>query len=137
MFLVFLGLAAVCAADSAAVKLPSARPITTTELVAWLAGGVSNRRLLRLVGESGLATAPGKDELRQLQSAGADQNLLRVLGSVKTPSTSGAAPIPPALLKAAAAAAQQNYHEAEMQLREALRSEPQNSALHFALSAML
>src|ERR1700678_1914998 len=143
VFLAFLGLAAICAADSAEVK-PSHtdKALTTTELVAWLAGGVSNSRLVRLVGESGLTAAPGKDELRQLQAAGADQNLLRVLasvttGSIKISAQTASAPIPPALLKAAAAAAQQNYHEAELQLREALRADPQSSALHFALSAML
>src|SRR5580658_12277 len=143
VFLAFLGLAAICAADSADVKPSSTdKVLTTTELVAWLAGGVPNSRLVRLVGESGLTAAPGKDELRQLQSAGADQNLLRVLASVptdsiKTSAQTASAPIPPALLKAAAAAAQQNYHEAELQLREALRGDPQSSALHFALSAML
>src|ERR1700722_4424161 len=133
VFLAFLGLAAICAADSADVK-PSGtdKALTTTELVAWLAGGVPNSRLVRLVGESGLTAAPGKDELRQLQSAGADQNLLRVLasvtsGSVKTSAQTAGAPIPPALLKAAAAAPKQNYHEAELQLRKLLRANPKRS----------
>ena len=47
VFLAFLGLAAVCAADSAEVKPSSTdKALTTTELVAWLAGGVPNSRLV-------------------------------------------------------------------------------------------
>jgi len=127
-----LGLAAVCVADSTPVK-----PITTTELAAWLTGGVSNKRLVRLVRERGLAGLPGKDELLQLQGAGADKSLLKALDSVKTPAAAASAPIPPALVRAAAASLQQNYHEAELQLREALHNDPKNSSLHFALSTML
>ena len=41
--------------------------------------------------------------------------------------------IPSALVQAAADAKAQRFHEAELALRQALASDPQNGALHFAL----
>src|SRR5271166_3006904 len=119
-----------------------AQPVNTTQLAAWLAGGVPSARLARLVAEHGLATLPTNRELRQVETAGANKDLLRVLSSGNAESAKVGPAIPEALLKAAAEARQQNFHEAEADLREVLASAPptsasQNSALHFALGVML
>ena len=45
--------------------------------------------------------------------------------------------IPAALVQAAADARDERFHEAELALRQALSSDPQNAALHFALGTML
>jgi tetratricopeptide (TPR) repeat protein len=117
--------------------------VTTTQLAAWLIGGVSSRRLARLVEERGLATLPTHAELRQVEAAGAEKDLVRVLTSGNAQSANVGAPIIDALLKAAAEAHQQKYHEAELDLRDALRTDSssrsggENSALHFALGSML
>jgi tetratricopeptide (TPR) repeat protein len=119
-----------------------ARPITTTQLVAWLAGGVPNSRLVRLVDDRGIANSLSVGELRDLKSAGADANLIHALNMSKAQSGAPSHPITgaaiaPELLKAAVAAHEQKYHDAELELRKALESDPQNAALHFALGAML
>ena len=64
VFFAFLGLVALCVADSAAIK-----PLSATQIEAWLIGGVPNSRLMRLVRERGLAGVPSKEQLQQLQSA--------------------------------------------------------------------
>ena len=72
-----------------------------------------------------------------MESAGAEKNLMAVLSSGNVQSAAVGDPVPAALLKAAAEARQQHYHEAELQLREVLNSDDKNSALHFALGIML
>ncbi len=126
-------LAVIAAADSTSVS-----PVDPTELVAWLTAGISSKRLVRLVHERGLAIAPTAREMQQLAAAGADQYLVRALTNlnpvaVNAPRTRA----PKALLRAAENARSGRYREAEVQLRAALRLDPQNAALHFALAAML
>ena len=125
----------------------------TTELAAWLIGGVPSTRLARLVAERGLATLPTNHELRQIESVaatggasgaanGENNDLLRVLRSGNAQSAKVGPAIPAALLKAASEAREQHFHEAEADLREVLASttpasDAHNSALHFALGVML
>jgi len=111
--------------------------VNTTQVVAWLTGGISSGRLARLVEERGVASLPTRNELRQLESAGAGKELIRALSSGNTQSASVGPDIPAALLKAAAEARQQHYHEAELQLRQVLQSDEGNAALHFGLGTML
>jgi len=118
-----------------------AQPVNTTQLAAWLIGGVPSSHLARLVAERGLATLPTKSELRQMESAGANQDLMTVLSSGNVQSARVGAPIPQGLLKAATEARQQRFHEAEADLREVLgvgtpAADSQDSALHFALGVM-
>src|ERR1700719_2727982 len=68
--------------------------VNTTDLVAWMAGGISSSRLARLVGESGLATLPTNHELRQLELAGAGKSLMTVLRSGHSLSADIGPPIP-------------------------------------------
>ncbi len=148
--LLLISLVTGAAAQSADPQTPQAGPIqsanaiqsvTTTQLTAWLIGGVSGTRLARLVTERGLATLPTKNELRQMESAGANADLMKVLRSGNVQSARVGAPIPEELVKAAAAARQQHFHEAETELREVLSSgapspDTQISALHFALGVI-
>ena len=120
-----------------AVAQVPAKPVDTTQLVAWLTGGVSSARLVRLVQERGLANLPTHTELRQVESAGAGKDLIRILNLGKMQSAQIGPAIPPALLRANTLARQQHYHEAELELREAVHGDNQNPALHFALGVML
>src|SRR5246127_541 len=108
---------AMVAAHSADSSDPQSRAVTTTQLAAWLAGGVSSSRLARVVGERGLATLPTNNELKQLESVGAGKDLMKVVSSGKAFSAEIGPAIPEGLLKAAADARAQRLHEAETELR--------------------
>jgi tetratricopeptide (TPR) repeat protein len=112
------------------------QPVSSTQLTAWLTAGVPSARLVRLVKERGIASAPGKDQLRQLEFAGADAKLVRAITESK-PLTANSSEIPALLLHAAAHAHAQRFHEAELTLRQVLTSDPENASLHFALGTML
>jgi len=138
VFLFLLGVAlAAYTSDS--------QPVTSAQLMAWLAAGVPSSRLVRIIQERGIASVLGKEQIRQLESAGADTNLVRTLTALKpsaaarNSSTLEITPseIPTALVQAAAAARGQRFHEAELALRQVLSSDPKNAVLHFALGAML
>ena len=126
-----------CAASVSALASDAVHPVNTTQLTAWLVGGVSSTRLTRLVKERGLANLPTHAELRQLEGAGADQDLLKLLNSGNVQSAAIGPQIPQSLLKAAAEDHQQHYHEAEFALRAAINTDDENSALHFALGVVL
>ena len=120
------------------------QPVNSLQLFAWLTAGVPCNRLVRLMQERGMANSPGKEQIRQFESAGADKNLIRALKNFKVSSASGASKsaeaasqIPKTLLQAAAEARAQRFHEAELDLRKALNGDSQDAALHFALAAML
>jgi tetratricopeptide (TPR) repeat protein len=131
--LFFVLLAALAAPAS------SSQPVNAAELMAWLASGVRCDRLVRIVEEHGLAGTFGKEQIQQLKSAGSDDNLIRALTAARAPDNHKPTnnEISAFLLKAAADAQAQRFHEAELALRQALRSDPQNPALHFALGTML
>jgi len=131
--LVFFCLAAIAAADSVDTK-----SVDPTQVLAWLTAGISNSRLIRLVHERGINFVPTESEIRTLESAGADEKLVLALKRVKSGIVRDARPsIQPALEQASVDAHGRRYHEAELQLRTALRSDSQNAAIHFALAAML
>ena len=65
VFLFLLGVA--LAAHSS-----ESQPVNSTQLMAWLTAGVPSSRLVRIVQERGIASVPGKEQIRQLESAGAD-----------------------------------------------------------------
>jgi len=145
-FLLLLSLVAPAAARSHDIQPAEVQPndllaskgqsVSTTQLAAWLTGGVSSSRLASLVKERSLATLPTNKELRQMESAGADADLMRALKSGNAQSARVGPAVPEALLKAAAEARRQQFHEAEGDLREVLATDAQNSALHFALGVM-
>jgi tetratricopeptide (TPR) repeat protein len=132
VFLFLLGVA--LAAHSS-----ESQPVNSVQLMAWLAAGVPSSRLVRIVQERGIASVPGKEQVHQLEAAGADPTLVRTLTNLRTSAAgrSSAAEIPAALVQAAVDARALRYHQAELALRQALSSDPQNAALHFALGTML
>ncbi|HWW15201.1 MAG TPA: tetratricopeptide repeat protein [Candidatus Dormibacteraeota bacterium] len=116
------------------------QPVSSAQLMAWLASGVPCNRLVRLVQERGIASFPDKEQFRQLQSAGADADLILALKRANgkpSPAVSSATEIPALLVQAATNARAQRFHEAELELRQALTSDPQNATLRFALGTML
>ena len=141
VFLLLFGvvLAALPLGVAFAAESSASRPVNSTQLMAWLAAGVPGNRLIRLVQERGIADVPGKEPTRQLEAAGADANLVHALKNSKPSPTpnSSSSQIPAVLVQAATDARAQRFHEAEIALRQALSSDPQNAALHFALGTML
>ena len=133
-FSLFIAVAAI-SANSIDSKPATQTKIDPTQMMAWLVAGIPSYRIAQLVEQHGLAGALTQQQLQQLESAGATENLTRTLSAIKAPKP--ATPIPAALLKAAAENRLQHYHEAELQLRQVLQADPQNAALHFALGAML
>jgi hypothetical protein len=83
VFLFFLG--TVLAAHSS-----ESQPVNSAQLMAWLTAGVPSNRLIRMIQERGMAGIPGKEQIRQLEVAGADANLVRTLHNLKL--SAGSAP---------------------------------------------
>src|SRR6202023_473323 len=94
----FFCLSVVAAADSS-----KSQPVDTTQLTAWLTGGISSTRLVQLIHQRGLAVVPTENEIHQLQAFGANENLVRTLAGVRpADSHSQRNSIRAALLEAAA-----------------------------------
>src|SRR5215471_14292230 len=115
----------------------SSQPVTTTQLAAWLIGGVSSARLSRLVKKRGLATLPTQRELRDLESAGAGRELIAAASPGNALSARIGPSIPTVLLKAGDDSRAQRLHEAEVELRRLSFADDDNSALHFVLGVIL
>ena len=115
-----------------------APPVDSSQLMAWLAGGVSSNRLSRLIKDRGINFKLDRGYTKALRSAGANPAVIQVLrDSTATLAAGMQVSCPPALAKAAELAHQKRYEEAEHQLRELLRSDYKNAPLHFALADML
>lgn len=126
-----------CTVGVASAEPISPSPLATTEVVAWLTAGISTARLVRLVHERGLAVALSEDETRQVAAAGAGKDLVRALTQIKSVGVyATTTPLSKPLLQAARDARSERYQEAAIHLRTALRLDPNNAALHFALAAM-
>ena len=63
--------------------------VDTKQLAAWLVGGVPSSRLARLVTERGLATLPTNREFHEIESAGANKDLMIVLRVREMPGRPG------------------------------------------------
>ena len=97
-----LSVLAVAATFSNAQTADS-RAVNTTQLAAWLTGGVSSGRLASLVTERGVTNLPTRRELQQLESCGAGKDLTKVLSSGNVQSAQIGPAIPERLVKAATA----------------------------------
>ena len=71
--------------------------------------------------ERGLANLPTRNELHQMESLGADKELMRVLSSGNVFLARIGPPVPDLLFKVAAEVRQQQFHQAENDLRDAVR----------------
>jgi tetratricopeptide (TPR) repeat protein len=113
--------------------------VTAQQLLAWVAGGMWGDHLTHQVESRGIAFLPDEKYLEVLKSAGAPDSLLTLLPQAKRPA--GQTPSPPAsdpvfeyLAAGAKALHEKNYDAAEQELAAALRLEPKNADLVFALA---
>jgi superkiller protein 3 len=139
VFLIVLG-------ATLAAHASESQPVNSAQVMAWLTAGVPSSRLVRIVQERGINSVPGKKQIHQLEAAGAGAALvhnltkanLKLQASPKSsPAETLASEIPELLVQASAQARAQQFHEAELALRQSLISDPHNASLHFALGAML
>jgi hypothetical protein len=49
------------------------QPVNSAQLMAWLTAGVPSNRLVRIIQERGIASVPGKEQIRQLEAAPAEK----------------------------------------------------------------
>lgn len=104
------------------------------ELMAWLAGGAASSQLDRLLHDRGAAFSPGAEEVKALESAGAEPRLVQSLAAKHSANHSGSGAHCPALLVGAAEQVRdRRYAEAEYMLRPLETADPRNPAVHFAL----
>ena len=108
-----------------------------SQLMAWLAGGLSSARLQRLIVQRGLTFTLDAPYRKQLEGAGADASLLEALQKTMRSGANDPVPCPPALAQAAKFVREHQLDDAEEQLRLLLRSSPENPDLHFALGEVL
>lgn len=114
------------------------RPLNCTQLVSWVLGGVPEARLSQLVEQRGISFAPGAECTDTLRAAGAHAALLQNLQKAHQVAPSQSNGVCPAgLVQAVSLMRDQHYREAERELRNALRADPGNGALHFALGSVL
>ncbi len=67
-----------------AASCSQSQPVNSAQVMAWLASGIHSARLIRIVREHGVAAIPGKEQIRQLESAGADPELILALTGALT-----------------------------------------------------
>jgi len=110
--------------------------IGCTELVSWLAGGVSSTHLTHVVDQRGISFIPTQEIKQQLKSAGAETVLLASLP--KHPAgNANATTCPAELINAAEMVRQTHYDSARQAFRQLIQGDRGNGALHFALGAIL
>src|ERR1700676_2428683 len=80
---VFLFLLLLIAGVAFATPVMEGEPVSAAEVMAWLAAGRARSRGSRLVEARGITSVPGKEQIRQLEAAGADANLLRALAQLR------------------------------------------------------
>ena len=126
-------LASICA--SAETRHPNA--VTRTELMAWLAGGISNTRISQLLVERGLGFSFSTIDEKQWRAAGAESSLIKTVRGLRRAVGNENEPCLATLASTAELANQKHFELAEAQLRELLRSNPGNANLHFVLGEVL
>jgi tetratricopeptide (TPR) repeat protein len=124
---------------------PTKKPLNQVQVVALLAGGVPNHRVAMLVQDCGLDFEPTDDYLKEVRSAGGDDELN---GALKSARVTKPQSIDDALharqaqtrqhtARAAQLARENLYAEAASEYRTALRPDPQNADLRLALGTTL
>src|SRR5947209_13817591 len=122
----FLTLPAAYAADPA--------PVDCTHLVAWMAGGLSNSNLTRLVQSRGVSFAVTPKMHRELLVAGATPELVNTLSQSHAKQVSLApADCPASLIEAAELVKEKQFDPAADRISAILENNPHNGALHFVL----
>ena len=111
----------VTATSPAAPAQSQDKPLNSTQVMAWLAGGVSNTRLIRLVKQDGTDFAPTPEYGRHLRAAGGNAALVQALQVAGKKAPAKSSPCSPLLTKAAEFAKGTQFEKAENQLRELLQ----------------
>ena len=118
------------------------KPLDQIQVLALLAGEVPSARVALLVNERGISFEPNEDYLTTLKNVGADDVLLRAVRAAKRTkaevlSAEVAAKrdqVQKPLARGAELSRKKLYAQAEQEYRAALRLEPGNPDLHFALA---
>jgi tetratricopeptide (TPR) repeat protein len=109
------------------------KPVECSQLLAWIAGGIPEQRLLRLVRERGRAFPMSESRPEILSSVGLQHDFVDHLEEIDTAVGSATfANCPADLVKAAQLVHQQNYPEAQPIVRKLLVSSPNDADLHLA-----
>ena len=124
VFLVFL-------ASTAIAQSSNSRMVDCAQLLRWVAAGIPQQRLFRLVEERGIAFQLDLHSARSLRTAGANSSLIRNLHRLRMDSVRGECPSE--LVQTDEHIHQDRYDQAERILRRMLTADPQNPDLHFAL----
>ena len=111
--------------------------VTRTEMMAWLAGGISNVRIRQLLADRGIGFSPSAADEKQLRAAGAERVLLTTLKQLHPAASSADEACLPTLAHIAELTNQKHFEAAETGLRELLRSHPEDANLHFDLGEIL
>src|SRR5208282_4078866 len=148
----------IIAAQSAVAQTPTAapqKPLTRAQILSLLAGDVPSSRVTMLVQERGIDFASNDAFLDQVRKGGGEDDLVTALQSAHVTKTVNALPPSPAQATQAEQdeAAQEevaqhaargaelmkgsHFADAEAEYRAAIKLDPQNSALHIALSRAL
>jgi Flp pilus assembly protein TadD len=118
------------------------KPLDRVQILALLAGGVPSKRLAMLVNQRGIDFDPTPDYLKILEGTGAEEALLKALGSAKqraTPTLNSAlaakkTKIQEYLVRGVELFKQKRYAEAEQEYRAALQLDANNLWPHFFLA---
>src|SRR5207253_150199 len=109
------------------------KPIDCTQLMAWIAGGVSSPRLQYLLRERTLGFFSNEAAIKQLTLAGADPLLISSLRATKAIPKASASACPAKLAQAGELVREKHYDDAATTLDPLIASDPHNPALHFLM----
>lgn len=121
---------------AAPVAAESSKPQTIgcDQLLTWIAGGVPNQRLTRLVRERGIHFRINKNTAAALSVAGAETELVSDLLTIPSSGTNSQdTGCGYQFVRAAELVHEQNYEKAEPILRRLVATDRKNADLHFAL----
>ena len=110
------------------------RPLDCSHVMAWVTGGMTQPRIQRLAYERGLDFAINQKETVRLLKSGAEPGLVQNLRTAKLAQSNRQPNSCPAQLAwAGELVHQKKYEQAEPLIQKLIASDPNNSALRFAL----
>jgi cytochrome c-type biogenesis protein CcmH/NrfG len=127
----FLNVVLVFLTGTAIAQSSNSRIIDCTQLLSWIAAGIPQQRIIRLVEERGIGFQLDLRTVRSLRTAGANSAFIRNLHGLRRDSVRGDCPAE--LVQTDQFIHQHEYDQAEQILRRMLAADPQNPDLHFAL----
>jgi len=128
------------APDPSTTDALASKPVTRLQLFAWLTSQIETEDIVRELRSRGIAFDPDDNFIHDFTAAGADSSLLGELQEAAHHPTADLAPDPEILqgaIAAALAAHAHNYADAMSPLRDALKKDPNNPDLYFALGGLM